>query len=216
MLKVPRRSKDEHEKPPGSSEEPTRRSSSVALRVAPEIKLARVTLRFGEASDIESIVRFYTENWEYLGRFAAPINPNQLHSEFWVGRLEEMRRNFSDDKACNLFMVDSKGAIIGFINFFNAIRGAFHCCTVGYGLAERSQGKGLMTESPRAAIEYVFGSLNFHRIEANHEPNNIRSAKVLETLGFVKEGIAQEYLYISGVGKPHMRTALTNHKWKVT
>jgi ribosomal-protein-alanine N-acetyltransferase len=71
-----------------------------------------------------------------------------------------------------------------------------------------------MTHGVRVAIQYAFGPLNFHRVEANYHPQNERSARLLKRLGFIEEGIAQNYLYINKAWQPHMRTSLTNANWQ--
>lgn len=51
---------------------------------------------------------------------------------------------------------------------------------MGYSLAESKQGKGYMTEGLKAATQYLFQELNFHRVMANYMPHNRRSGNVLK------------------------------------
>jgi ribosomal-protein-alanine N-acetyltransferase len=104
-------------------------------------------------------------------------------------------------------------AIIGSVNFNNFVRRAGQYCALGYGLDRDKEGQGLMTEALRAAIEYVFTTLNMHRIMANYMPWNERSGKVLAKLGFEKEGFARQFLYINGKWEDHIMTALVNEAW---
>jgi ribosomal-protein-alanine N-acetyltransferase len=67
-----------------------------------------------------------------------------------------------------------------------------------------------MSEALRAANAYVFGPMRLHRIMANHRPENARSAKLLERLGFVREGLARDYLFIDGAWRDHVLMSLTN------
>jgi len=54
-----------------------------------------------------------------------------------------------------------------------------------------------------------------HRIEANVQPGNIASKKLLEKSGFTKEGFSKEYLNIAGKGwKDHERWAILNANWE--
>ena len=57
-------------------------------------------------------------------------------------------------------------------------------CEIGYALASRHWGEGYATEALRAAIRHGFDALNLNRIEADIDPRNIGSARVLEKLGF--------------------------------
>ncbi len=63
---------------------------------------------------------------------------------------------------------------------------------LGYALMPESWGKGLATEAASLAISFGFLELGLHRIEADTEPNNKRSNKVLERLGFQREGLLRE------------------------
>jgi ribosomal-protein-alanine N-acetyltransferase len=72
-----------------------------------------------------------------------------------------------------------------------------------------------MSEALRAGIAYVFETLGFHRIQANHLPANERSARLLRRLGFSVEGYARDYLYINGAWRDHVLTSLTSPRPRV-
>ncbi len=71
-----------------------------------------------------------------------------------------------------------------------------------------------MRESLQAAIDYVFVTLKFHRIEANVIPTNTRSRGLLKRLGFQEIGVAPHYLRINKQWQEHVLTALINPSWK--
>lgn len=72
-----------------------------------------------------------------------------------------------------------------------------------------------MTEALQIAIQYMFEEQNIHRIMANYMPSNMKSARVLQKLGFMIEGHAKEYLLINGKWEDHVLTSLTNPHWSV-
>jgi ribosomal-protein-alanine N-acetyltransferase len=65
-----------------------------------------------------------------------------------------------------------------------------------------------MFEALQASIAYMFHEQDLHRIMANHVPENVRSAALLQRLGFEREGYAREYLKINGIWRDHVLTAL--------
>lgn len=83
---------------------------------------------------------------------------------------------------------------------------------MGYALAESAQGHGYMTEAARAGIEFIFQEIRLHRIMANYMPHNVRSAAVLQRLGFTIEGTARNYLFLADAWQDHVLTSLTNPK----
>jgi len=79
-----------------------------------------------------------------------------------------------------------------------------------YQIAQAHEGRGLMTEALRASNRFVFEGLRLHRIMANYRPENERSGRLLERLGFAREGVAKDYLFIDGAWRDHVLTALVN------
>jgi ribosomal-protein-serine acetyltransferase len=64
--------------------------------------------------------------------------------------------------------------------------------SLGYWLDAAHQGKGIMTESCRAVVEYDFTELQLHRIVIRCATENRRSRAIPERLGFSFEGVARE------------------------
>ena len=89
------------------------------------------------------------------------------------------------------------GAMIGNVNlygFFDANRR----CDIGYALAQAHWGQGLLGEAMAAALAHGFDTLDLNRVEADIDPRNAASAKVLERLGFVREGYMAERWLVNG------------------
>jgi ribosomal-protein-alanine N-acetyltransferase len=166
-------------------------------------------------SDVPAIVDFYTLNRDFLAPWE-PARPEGFLSEsWWRDMVKKSIADFAADRAMRLFMFPSAGgnAVLGSINFTNFIRGAFHACFLGYALAEREQGKGLMTEALTACLPCVFHELGMHRVMANYMPRNERSGRLLERLGFTREGEARDYLLINGRWEDHVLTSRVNPDW---
>ncbi len=63
---------------------------------------------------------------------------------------------------------------------------------IGYALAKAHWGRGCMHEALRALLDHGFGELDLNRVEADIDPRNGASARSLERLGFVREGVMRE------------------------
>ena len=63
---------------------------------------------------------------------------------------------------------------------------------IGYWLAERFQGKGIMTRACGALVDYAFDKLGHQRIEIRVAAGNVRSRAIPERLGFVQEGVLRQ------------------------
>ena len=69
---------------------------------------------------------------------------------------------------------------------------------IGYALARAYWGRGLMHEALTATVSYAFDDLNLRRLEADIDPRNTASARALERLGFLKEGLLRERWVVDG------------------
>lgn len=63
---------------------------------------------------------------------------------------------------------------------------------VGYVMGRSSWRQGLGTEALQAVCEHAFGPLSIRRIEAEVNPLNVGSNRLLERLGFVREGLLRQ------------------------
>jgi len=81
---------------------------------------------------------------------------------------------------------------------------------LGFSIARRFEGKGLMREALIAATNFMFEREGLHRIMANFRPENIRSERLLTSIGFRREGFARSYLQINGRWADHVLTSMIN------
>ncbi|MGS0896399.1 GNAT family N-acetyltransferase [Burkholderia stagnalis] len=63
---------------------------------------------------------------------------------------------------------------------------------IGFSLRRRYWNCGYMREAASAVIGHAFGVLRLHRLEADIDPRNVASARLLERLGFVREGLLRD------------------------
>ena len=96
---------------------------------------------------------------------------------------------------------------IGVINVNEIIRGAFQSAFLGFYGFTPMCGKGYMTEALKLAIKHCFQNLKLHRVEANIQPENERSIRLVTRCGFKKEGFSPSYLKVGGKWRDHERWA---------
>ncbi|ALR76507.1 GNAT family N-acetyltransferase [[Enterobacter] lignolyticus] len=157
----------------------------------------------------EEFQQYLVANKDYL----APFEPLRDKQYFILNNISErIKKSVSEfHEGKNLlivFTIKEEREIIGSINFTNFVYGVFQACYLGFSIDHAHQGKGLMHEVLNMAIEYVHEKYELHRVMANHLPDNLRSRKTLESLGFIKEGYAKSYLKINGVWQDHVLNSL--------
>jgi [ribosomal protein S5]-alanine N-acetyltransferase len=89
------------------------------------------------------------------------------------------------------------GKMIGYIGFWRLIPEHVRA-EVGYALKPHVWGKGFMKEAAWEALRFGFKQLNLHSVEANVNPANLASARMLKSLGFKKEGHFIENYFFDG------------------
>ena len=100
-------------------------------------------------------------------------------------------------------------AIVGGININNIVGGRFQSAALGYWAAASAAGRGYLSEAIKLVIAYAFGPLGLHRLEANIQPGNHASIRLVKRNGFRYEGYSSDYLFIDGAWRGHERWAIT-------
>jgi ribosomal-protein-alanine N-acetyltransferase len=158
----------------------------------------------------ESILaNYFAVNETHLQKWS-PTMPRRHHSiESWKRRLDEREIEFEDQLSAHFIGTDEEESqVIGSCSISNIVRGVFQACHMGYSIAECYQGQGYMKLIVSHAIDFAFNDIKLHCIMANHMPDNERSANLLKSLGFEREGYAKEYLLINGCWEDHVLNAL--------
>lgn len=174
-------------------------------------------LKTPNSEDLAAINDFEIRNTTHLKKWESGSpenNPSQYNETKKL--LENWIKECDEGKSARFFIrtKENPEMIIGFCNFTQIFYGSFQACYLGYKIDYAYEGKGFMFEALQTAIMYVFEELRLHRIMANYMPSNLRSAKLLQRLGFVIEGHAKNYLLINNKWEDHVLTALTFEQWK--
>lgn len=155
---------------------PSARSDRAAL----EIELRPV-----EESDAEELSDLVEANRDHLARWlpwAAAQTPARTAEFVRHARRQQAR----EDGFQAAIRVD--GEIVGVVGFHSIDR-QNASTTIGYWLAARHQGRGLMTAAVERLVTLAFEDWRLHRVELRAAPDNVRSRAIAERLGFRREGL---------------------------
>lgn len=84
---------------------------------------------------------------------------------------------------------------------------------VGFALARSAWGNGYIAEALTALLDFAFDVLRLHRLEADVDPRNMRSIRVRERLGFVREGHLRERYHLHGETQDSLLYGLLGREW---
>ncbi len=100
-------------------------------------------------------------------------------------------------------------ALVGGLTLSNIRFGAARHATLGYWIGADYVRRGYATAAIKAALAHGFETMDLNRIEAACQPENEASRRLLTRCGFVKEGLARDYLLINSKWRDHEIYAMT-------
>jgi [ribosomal protein S5]-alanine N-acetyltransferase len=167
----------------------------------------RVVLRTPTVADQDEFIaamrasRSVHRPWVYM-----PETPERYLA--YLARVQDPR--YEPFLACRA----EDGAIVGFLNLSEIVRGGFKNAFLGYGGVAAYAGQGYMTEAMRLLLREAFTRLDLHRIEANIQPANKPSIALAKRCGFELEGFSPRYLKVGGRWRDHERWAIRAETWR--
>lgn len=161
--------------------------------------MSRVYLRKPQLSDLAEIKQAYQ-------------NSIHLHQP-WTYPPTDFEQYLQQEHRYFVCLTENH-AIVGTFNISNIIRGQFHSAYLGYEAFYPYIGQGYMRHGLQLVLHEAFQILNLHRLEANIQPENSPSIRLVAGAGFVKEGVSRQYLRVGGKEwKDHERWAILNSNW---
>jgi ribosomal-protein-alanine N-acetyltransferase len=125
---------------------------------------------------------------------------------------EKMFESSHEEKS---FIIEKKdGGKIGFIGHFYVLHPAGRQLEIGYSLVPSERGKGYCTEATQLMVDYLFLSKDSMRIQAQTDPRNVASQKVLEKVGFKKEGTLRKSFFMRGEWRDAYVYSILREEWK--
>ncbi|MFF0191156.1 GNAT family N-acetyltransferase [Streptomyces sp. NPDC005244] len=88
-----------------------------------------------------------------------------------------------------------------------------HSASLGYCFNDAAWGNGYATEAARTVLQWAFHTLDLNRVQAETDTRNTASARVLEKLGFVREGTLRENCVVNGEVSDSWIYGLIKREW---
>lgn len=85
---------------------------------------------------------------------------------------------------------------------------------LGYCFDETAWGKGFATEAVGALLQWAFDTLDLNRVQAETDTRNTASSRVLEKLGFIREGCLREDCVVNGEVSDSWIYGLLRREWR--
>lgn len=176
----------------------------------PTIEASRVSLRWLTRDDVDALYAIFSDPdvTRYWSRppMAGRAEAEQLLAE--IGENFQSRTHYQWGIALRV-----DGPVIGTCTLFHMDEGNRRA-ELGYALNRKYWGQGYIQEALRALVGYAFDTLGLHRLEADVDPRNAASIRVLERLGFTKEGHLRERWHVGGEVQDALFYGLLRREWR--
>lgn len=175
----------------------------------PIIETERLLIRLAEPEEAEAIFSYRSDFLEnkYQGWF--PDSAKEVYDY-----ISNMPKTIDIADVCFQFAIMNvnENRLIGDIGIiftnYNHMQAEIGCT-----LHKDYQGKGYATESLKAIVNYLFFTLNKHRIIASVDPRNTASIRLIQRLGFRKEAHFKESYYLRGEWVDDIIYAILKAEW---
>lgn len=176
----------------------------------PELTTPRLRLRVPTLDDAEPLFAFYAdpEVMRYSGR--DPHTHVDEIREKLTRDLEAMNRG---ESARWLMTPLGEPHVIGTVGLFHWSQ-SDRRAEIGYLLARSHWGRSLMKEVLPSVVRFGFEVMRLHRIDAHVDPENVASLRLLEGLGFKREGLLRENSFANGRFSDTAMLGLLEQEWR--
>lgn len=155
----------------------------------PDLQTERLLLNMIKPDDQQAVYAIFSD--EQVTRYNDIQTFTSLEDAEWFLHFIE-RRFLEHVGICwALRLRDQPDKLIGMAGF-NAWNRQNHCGEIGYDLAQTYWGWGLMKEALSVMIDFGFQQMMLNRIEAEVMVDNHQSSRLLEKMGFKREGILRQ------------------------
>lgn len=160
-------------------------------------------LRPLQHGDIPALARLVRANRRFLAA-TSPLLPEEHFTDEGQERAVLARLQAATlGTKFPMVILDRSGTLVGTLNLNSIIRGAFQSASIGYWVSQERNGEGIASAAVAGAKRVAFQELGLHRIQAETLVDNQASQRVLLKNGFVKYGVAPDYLKIAGRWQDH-------------
>jgi RimJ/RimL family protein N-acetyltransferase len=176
----------------------------------PTLTTARLCLRPFEDADADDLFALHS-NAHVLRYWDSPPWEERPRASAFIARCRQMA---SDGTGARLAVErQSDGAFLGWCAL-SSWNPDYRSASLGYVYGEAAWGHGHATEAAGALLGWAFDTLDLNRVQAETDTRNVASARVLEKLGFVREGTLREDCIVNGDVSDSWVYGLLRREWR--
>jgi [ribosomal protein S5]-alanine N-acetyltransferase len=176
----------------------------------PTVHTARLCLRPFTSADADALFGLHSSA-HVLRYWDAPPWEERERAELFIAACRQMEEDGSGARPAIERVSD--GAFIGWCGL-SRWNPDYRSASLGYCLGDAAWGHGYATEAARALLQWGFDTLDLNRVQAETDTRNTASARVLEKLGFTREGTLREDCVVNGDVSDSWVYGLIRREWR--
>lgn len=184
---------------------------------APAVRLdgETVYIRPAQPRDWQDWVALREISRDFLTPWEPTWPADALTRAAFMRRVRRQALEWREDEGYGfLIFAGATDNLVGGIGLSNVRRGVAQMGTIGYWVGKPYARLGYTSEAALLVLGFAFGQLGLHRVEAACLPTNIPSQRLLERVGFTREGYARGYLRIDGKWADHLLFGILRDDWR--
>jgi RimJ/RimL family protein N-acetyltransferase len=175
----------------------------------PALTTRRLRLRPFAESDTEAIFALQSDA-RALRFWDAPPWTERAQAERFIATCGQMEHEGAGARVAIVRATDT--VFVGWCGL-HRLDPIYRSAKLGYCLHEGAWGQGFATEAAGALLQWAFDTLDLNRVQAETDTRNIASSRVLEKLGFIREGTLREDCIVNGVVSDSWVYGLLRRDW---
>lgn len=180
------------------------------LLPTPTLRTARLLLRPFTEADTDAIFALQS-NPHVLRYWDSPPWTERARAERFIARCRQMEQEGTGARVAIERVSDR--VFIGWCCLVEW-NPDYRSATLGYCLDDSAWGQGFATEAADALLQWAFDTLDLNRVQSDADTRNTASARVLEKLGFVREGTLRENCIVNGEVSDSWVYGLLRRQWR--
>jgi ribosomal-protein-alanine N-acetyltransferase len=150
-----------------------------------------------------SRLRMVNEDWLRPWEPSSPIPWRLRHAPAAYRTMRRAMARRARSGTSVPFAVRVDGRLAGQVTVDNIVRGALRSGYLGYWIDRSVAGRGMASLAVALVCDHAFAEVGLHRVQADIRPENGPSQRLVERLGFHREGLLRRYLDIDGAWRDH-------------
>ena len=174
------------------------------------VRTDRLVLRYPEPRDAEALFGYYSDPDVARYLLTPPLDRRQAEAEI----RRRLPAPAGKERGVNLILVvELDGQLAGDVLLMPK-EPSYSEAEVGWTLDPRFVGRGIATEAARAMIDLAFDHYGVHRVTAQLDARNARSAAVCERLGMRRESHKLRDFWSKGEWTDSFEYAVLAEEWR--